>query len=395
MLVTTAMVFFAGCGLDIDEALGTLESQVEDLEDRVSALERQCKKMNENILSLQTIVDGLQEGMTVSSVKTITDSDGTEVGYTITFSNSTTITIHNGADGKDGADGEDGTDGKDGYVPTIGVKQHTDSYYYWTIDGEWLLDDNGQKLRAVGVDGADGEDGEDGADGSDGANGSDGADGVTPQLEIRDGYWWVSYNGGTSWQQLGKATGDDGADGSDGAGGIDGSDGVDGISLFQSVTWDEKCVYFTILDGTIITVPLSGAVISFIVDVLEVGTTTFSAMVSTSDNTTWIPWVQSKQYVNPLRQAGDDALFQKDLEYIEYLADCSEVSLEEYVARILITGSYQVDYTQLQPETEYVFYVYGLSPDGQRTTPIVYQEFTTHTHHSQTFALYKGRRVAR
>ena len=36
------------------------------------------------------------------------------------------------------------------------------------LDGEWLLDDNGNKIKAVGTDGADGANGQDGVDGVDG-----------------------------------------------------------------------------------------------------------------------------------------------------------------------------------------------------------------------------------
>jgi hypothetical protein len=62
----------------------------------------------------------------------------------------------------------------------------------WTIDGEWLLDSNGNKVLAVGRDGKDGQDGEDGtpgadgSDGSDGVPGADGKDGVTPKFKIED-----------------------------------------------------------------------------------------------------------------------------------------------------------------------------------------------------------------
>ena len=42
------------------------------------------------------------------------------------------------------------------------------------------------------------------------ASATDGKDAVTPQFKIEDGFWHVSYDGGTSWSKLGKATGDDG-----------------------------------------------------------------------------------------------------------------------------------------------------------------------------------------
>ena len=82
--------------------------------------------------------------------------------------------------------------------------------------------------------------------GADGENGKDGADGVTPQLKIENDYWYVSYDNGTTWEKLGKATGNDG---------IDGENGEDGDSIFKSVTQDDEYVYFNLSDGTMITLP--------------------------------------------------------------------------------------------------------------------------------------------
>ena len=288
-------MLFTGCmqfdDTRIWDAIDELEDLFKDLDDRVEDLEEACEKMNTNIEALQTLITALQSHDTITAITPIKQGDKV-VGYTITFTKSEPITIYhgndgkdgtNGTDGKDGQDGENGKDGKDGYTPTIGVAQE-DGVYYWTLDGEWLLDDNGNKIKAVGTDGKDGADGEDGKDGAngedgkdgengtngengkDGEDGADGKDGITPQLEIRDGYWYISYDNGATWKELGKATGEDGKDGADGedgkdgedgTNGTDGQDGKDGDSLFQSVTWDEEYAYFTLADGTVIKIPLA------------------------------------------------------------------------------------------------------------------------------------------
>lgn len=67
-----------------------------------------------------------------------------------------------------------------------------------------------------------------GAPGKDGEDGTPGQDGITPQLKIEDGYWYVSYDNGSTWTRLSKATGEDGAPGQDGQDGEDGKDGQDG-----------------------------------------------------------------------------------------------------------------------------------------------------------------------
>ena len=278
-------MLFVGCSQFDDsriwDAIDELEDLYDELDGRLEDLEEACEKMNTNIEALQTLVTALQNHDTITSIAPIKQGDEI-IGYTITFSQSEPITIYHGTDGKDGADGEngkDGADGKDGYTPTIGVAQDEDGAYYWTLDGEWLLDENGNKIKAVGTDGKDGEDGEDGAngnDGSNGENGADGKDGITPQLEIRDGYWYISYDNGATWKELGKATGEDGKDGADGedgkdgedgTNGTDGQDGKDGDSLFQSVTWDEEYAYFTLADGTVIKIPLSKGAVSEVLDV--------------------------------------------------------------------------------------------------------------------------------
>ena len=71
-------------------------------------------------------------------------------------------------------------------------------------------------------------------------------------LQIIDGYWYASYDNGSTWQELGKATGADGKDGHDG---INGADGRDGDSFFQDVTQDDSKVHFILADGTVITLP--------------------------------------------------------------------------------------------------------------------------------------------
>ena len=268
LLLSVTLCLFSACHNDIWEAIDGLDS-------RVTKLEELCKEMNTNITSLQTIVSVLQSNDFITGIVEI-KKNGEVIGYTITFGKHDPITIYHGQDGKDGADGKDGQDGqngangKDGITPVIGVAQDTDGVYYWTLNGEWLLDDNGNKLPVSGKDGqngtngsngqdgADGKDGQDGEDGKDGADGQDGKDGITPQLKIEDGYWYISYDNGATWTQLGKATGEDGKDGvdgedgKDGQNGTDGKDGQDGDSMFQSVTQDENYVYFTLADGTVI-----------------------------------------------------------------------------------------------------------------------------------------------
>ena len=210
-----AVVALTSCKYDDDD----LWNSVHGLENRVAKLEELCKQMNTNISSLQTIVTALQNNDYVTGATPLM-KDGKEIGYTITFSKSNPITIYHG---KDGQDGEDGT------TPTIGVKQDADGVYYWTLNGEYIVVD-GEKIQAEGK------------------NGTNGINGTTPQFKIENDYWFISYDNGTNWTQLGKATGEDGKDG---------EDGVGGDSMFSGVDYKTSTDYviFTLADGTQIKLP--------------------------------------------------------------------------------------------------------------------------------------------
>lgn len=261
-----------GCSDEYDDS--ALTGRVDNLENRVASLEKLCEQMNSNIEAIQKLVDAAQNNISITSVTPLTEG-GVNIGYTIKFTKGDPITIYHGQDGKDGqdgADGEDGADGqngRDGITPIIGVKQDTDGIYYWTLNGEWLTDEGGAKVKAVGMDGkdgqdgqdgADGEDGQDGADGQNGQDGKDGQDGVSPQLKIEGGRWLLSMDNGASWQDLGQATGADGQDGQDGQDGINGEDGKDGMngdSFFESVDYTTSVDYvlFTLTGGTVLKIP--------------------------------------------------------------------------------------------------------------------------------------------
>lgn len=205
------VLLLLGCSDKYDDS--ALRNDLNDLENRVAKLEDLCKQMNTNISSLQTIVTALQNNVYVTGTTPLM-KDGKEIGYTITFSKGNPITIYHG---KDGQDGEDGT------TPTIGVKKDTDGVYYWTLNGEFIVVDDG-KIQAEGKDG------------------TNGTNGTTPQFKIENDYWFVSYDNGTNWTQLGKATGEDGV----------GSD-----SMFSGVDYETSTDYiiFTLSNGTQIKLP--------------------------------------------------------------------------------------------------------------------------------------------
>ena len=204
LLVFTMLATLIGCGQYDDSEL---KSDINDLKSRMAALEKQCKNMNENLTSLQAIVNASQKQDGIVSVTDLPDGQG----YSVKFVSGKVIYLYNG------------TNGTGSSTPKISVRQDSDGIYYWTVDGEWLIVD-GKKVRA---------------------SATDGKDAVTPQFKIEDGFWYVSYDGGNSWSKLGKATGDDGKD----------SDG-----FFKSVTVEDGYAVFVMNDSeqTTLRIPVAG-----------------------------------------------------------------------------------------------------------------------------------------
>ena len=178
------------------------------------ALRNLVNQMNTNLSSLQNIVTALQNNDYVQSVSPYYEN-GVQVGYILSFTKSGSVIIYHG---KDGTDGQDGQNGNDGHSPEIGVRQDTDGQWYWTLDGEWLKDANGAKVRASGI---------------------DGQNAIAPQLKIENDYWYISTDNGQTWTQLGKAKGED---------------GQNGESFFQQVDLsDPSNIVLVLADGTQIT----------------------------------------------------------------------------------------------------------------------------------------------
>lgn len=207
-MVCACMFGLSSCGDDYDDS--ELRGDIENLEGRITALEEWQKSVNTDIRSLQSLVAALEDKDYVTAVTPL--EDGT--GYVISFLKSGNVTIKHGERGEQGEKGEDGT------TPVISMKLDTDGKYYWTVNGEWLLD-NGNKIPVTG---------------EKGDKGDTGSNGLTPYIGD-NGNWWI----GTT--DIGvKAQGD----------AIFAKDGID-------YTSDPDNVIFTLADGTKVTLPRTSA----------------------------------------------------------------------------------------------------------------------------------------
>lgn len=169
-----------------------MQNKLDDLKDRVTALEEMCSKTNTNISSIQSLLDAVNKKNYITSVTPVSS------GYTVKFSTGESITIYNGEDGEDG------------YVPKVSIAKDTDGIFYWTLDGSWMKDASGNKIKA---------------------------ENKVPKFKIEEEYWHVSYDNGVSWTRLDKASGDA------------------GDPLFLSVNQKDASVEFVLNDGTSFTLP--------------------------------------------------------------------------------------------------------------------------------------------
>ena len=136
-----------------------LNERLAKLEQRVGAIEEKVKVANEDIKTLKSLVSASTQGKTITEVKK------TDEGYDLIFSDKQVISI------------KMGRNGADGHSPKISVAQES-GVYYWQLDGQWLLDAQGKKVRADGTTGPQGPQGSQGAPGKDGAVGPQGPQGV-------------------------------------------------------------------------------------------------------------------------------------------------------------------------------------------------------------------------
>lgn len=208
--MSACLLALTGCHYDDTD----LWDRVNDHEERLSDLEEQAVRMNGQIAAMNQIVTALEEGDMITGVTPLPDGGG----YTITFRKGAPITVRNGENGEDGQ------------TPIIGVRE-VDGIFYWTLNGEFLTDENGNRVPATG-------------------------NAVAPQIRINQTTleWEISTDGGTTWNSTGIVA--VGPEGPTGPAGPAGPAGQDGDSLFSDVNVSNpEFVIFTLADGTTIRVP--------------------------------------------------------------------------------------------------------------------------------------------
>ena len=161
VLVAMAAPMFTSCYDD-----SALNEKLEAVQNEVDQIKTDLTQLKSDLAALKAAVDA---NLSVSQLNQLPD------GYELVFSDGTKAVIKNGTSSVVGAkEDEDGVlywtlngewlldaDGnkikasaEDGETPQVALTlDEEDGYYYWTVNGEWLLDAEGNKVRANGIDG--------------------------------------------------------------------------------------------------------------------------------------------------------------------------------------------------------------------------------------------------
>ena len=237
-LFTGVALILAACSPYDDSALvgrlDKVEKDITEIRTDIGNLQHDVMQINADIEGLRALVRAIKDNVYIKSISDVKDADGKVIGYTIDLTNGNKITIYHGEKGDKGDPGdpgepgdpgapgdpgEPGAPGEPGSTPQIGVKEHN-GVYYWTVNGEFLTDENGSPVPATGQPGSPGAPGE---------------DGKTPQIRINEetNCWEVSYDG-EEWTEVGPAT----------------TAGGGGDAVFSGVKETKSQVVFTLADGT-------------------------------------------------------------------------------------------------------------------------------------------------
>lgn len=104
----------------------------------------------------------------------------------------------------------------------------------------------------------------------------------------------------------------------------------------------------------------------------------FGVRITPKDNEgTYYFNVISKEDFAKLYSSDSDKLTAAYKAWFEQIATANGLALQDILKEALLSGMQNKPYTALVPNTEYVFFVYGLDLDGNATTAVSYYEFKT------------------
>ena len=306
IITLLATIILVGC-TDLDDIYRRIDDQKKELEAfeaQLKEFERLVKGVNSDITSIKSLVDALNTKVSVVSYKELADKSG----YELTLSDGSKITLKHGAkgdEGDQGVQGEQGKKGDDGIVPEINVKLHTDGLLYWTVNNNWLLDADGNKVPAQGKNGEDGE------------QGAPGADGLTPLLRINaDFYWEMSLDKGRTWQAIKDAGGNPIS-----AQGPKGNPGQDG-DAYLTITETDDAIIIT-YKGITYTLPKGEAPVMMILTTAKPVEETIKLWIDAAEVDRPDVWID----LNNNGEKDDGEAVNKFEKYVEYTLGAQTVTV--------------------------------------------------------------------
>lgn len=224
-----------------------------------SALKGDINDLKDKVAALEQQIASLKQEATkinndIAAMKAIANgiaitkvTENADGGYTVTFSDGKSYTI---ANGQKGDQGPQGPQGPEGAACTPMMRIDAEGYWQVSYDGGTTWEyPGGEKISALGQTGATGD------------QGAQGQTGATPQISVdSEGYWTVSYDGGKTFERMKDAAGNEiKAVVSEGTG------NVSYKSVFESVSYSaENSTLQVVLAGTteVLEIPIGGAALA-------------------------------------------------------------------------------------------------------------------------------------
>lgn len=114
--------------------------------------------------------------------------------------------------------------------------------------------------------------------------------------------------------------------------------------------------------------------LSLTIESVDATSVTFS-VAALDESITWIGQIVGYEWFESYTM---EEIFDEDMSYYNGMASELGISLEEYLSTLLSKGSHKdIRMDGLDPNSEYVAYVYGILPSGEMTTRLTYKVFKT------------------
>lgn len=115
---------------------------------------------------------------------------------------------------------------------------------------------------------------------------------------------------------------------------------------------------------------------TFTIDIVECSHSSVDFRVTPSDDSmTYMLMITTKEYFDSFED--DAAIIEDDLLWFEESAYEEGIDLKEYLAELLKSGIVEDSQANLNPDTVYCIYAYGLTTKGKVLTDLYVKEFTT------------------